>query len=463
MQPEDGDESSLDVMNGVSRTPLANLPDKRRFGLAVIAAIVLTFVGSLVVFSGPLVHLALGGCVIAMLAAARWPTSAVIGGLGLYYLTLSMFVRPSTTAVIAGGATSRAALDPRYAVVFFVLLLALARKPRSSVRVRVWYSGLVRPLGALLTYGALSLLWSQGRADTIAWTGGMSLALLFIAVTVQRIPNTILLQCLRVFCIMGLVGCLFFTLFIPSSMVGQRAAGMFGNPNSLGLFVVLSLPLLVRGKRQTVIVIAVALFLVYRSGSRASGIALGLELIYLAYTALPRRSIGITVLAMSPVLAVSAALIVHSQLGSPTAVTNSDPGSILRTSDSRLDAWRTARQESRSTPLAGVGMGAGRVEVANSYLQLLYEAGWIGTIIGFSVLVGLGRLALTGGPPAIALLLGSLSNALFESWLFAGGSLFFVLLWLTIISLSARPNVDGLSSRVRPGSLLRAPSPLASS
>jgi len=86
-------------------------------------------------------------------------------------------------------------------------------------------------------------------------------------------------------------------------------------------------------------------------------------------------------------------------------------------------------------------MGAGRIESANSYLQLFYEGGWIGAAIGFTVLLSLGRLSLTGGRAATAVYLGALTNGVFESWLFAGGSLFFVVLWLAVVALSPESGV----------------------
>jgi hypothetical protein len=406
--------------------------------VGIAAAVLLPVVGLFATARNVMLPLGLAAAVFAGLIAARWRHTAVIGALALYYFSLSIFLR---NPIQVGNTVTNAGqpgVDPRYLVVGCILVLALTRRPDATEEPRSYHRSIVRALGILLVYGAVSTLWSHAPSDTILWTGGMCLALTFIFLAVQRISAATLRQSLKAFSIAILFGCVAFTVFVPTALIGRglRSAGLFGNPNSLGLFVVLALPIIVKNSRQAILFVLLSIFLVYRSGSRASGIALALEILYLAYMSLPRKSVWVTILAMSPVIAVSAILIAHSQLRDVATVADDNPGSIIRTGDSRLNTWRQVRQRIGAAPVNGVGVGTGEVEIGNSYLQLLYEGGIVGIAVGLGVVSALAKVALKGGRFGVALFIGAVTNALFESWLFAGGSLFFVLLWLAVVALA---------------------------
>ena len=108
--------------------------------------------------------------------------------------------------------------------------------------------------------------------------------------------------------------------------------------------------------------------------------------------------------------------------------------SLLRVGDSRTAVWNIAGDNWRQRPVQGFGAGAYPFDTANSYLKLLVDLGLVGVVVCAPLVFAQARTFWSGSRGKAALVAGGAVNAFFEGWLFAAGSLFFLMYWIQVSS-----------------------------
>lgn len=327
--------------------------------------------------------------------------------------------------------------DTRLVAPLFLLpLAAKAAIHRPSMRVDAIGLG-VAILGVV--YG-LSSTWS-GVPEKTVWAAVAllsSAALLFLIrgqLTPERVTALVRIVGASVVVISLLLAAL------PVGQLGGRTRGIFTNPNSLAVFLVLVVPFLFTGKWK---VFGFAAFpLLVLTASRAGSVACLVEVAVLLASTWgsrgPRRVLLGTLVAGAIWLGISA-------LQEPLTSTGTAP-TLLRYEDSRSEHWQTALNLWWTAPVKGVGADANRIDAANSYLKLLTELGVVGVVAAAPLVSCLVRRFVRGTPEIAAFSAGAAVNAVFESWLFTAGSLFFLMLWLPMTYGDARSR-DPLRHRV---------------
>ncbi|HSH59606.1 MAG TPA: O-antigen ligase family protein [Acidimicrobiales bacterium] len=193
--------------------------------------------------------------------------------------------------------------------------------------------------------------------------------------------------------------------------------------------IVFFLPLAWRRQRWRAVV-AIALVLLLASGSRAAGIAVAAETLVLAGAFQRRVTRWFLRFVITAVLVAGGWLLIQSD-GMSTVV---EPKSrIFRSDNSRAEQWQGALEAGSSRSVVGVGLDAYEFDAASSYFKALADLGFIGVAASAVAVRGAWRHA-RGSSAMRAAAVGGLTNAVFESWLFAGGSLFAVLFWLIMES-----------------------------
>lgn len=398
-------------LTSLSRTPLER---SRVMVVALLCTISILF-GVVAALSGlgAIVCLAVIASFILAYVAYRSP----VAGLGVF---LVEFTLPLTQVSIG--------FDARLLAVPSLLGLVL-QADRSQLSGQISPT-LRRVFSRLLPIGLFalgSILWSSDPTRTIQY------AIAFLAVMLLywslRFADPQRIQAL-IINFVGITMIVSLALLPLSSMgfLAGRARGIFANPNGLALFVALAYPWL-HSKRQWRLPITVTcITLGYLSGSRAGLAALILEVLILH---IPARGVRKRLVFAIPLLASILYLGLQASSEQYAASQASASGaSILRPTNSRGATWYAAFEVWRTSPAFGIGAGALPIEAGDSYLKLLAETGVIGAGIGLFSLWGAIAPAIRQSRYTAALAAGALADALFESWLFTAGSVYFVLLWL---------------------------------
>jgi O-antigen ligase len=105
---------------------------------------------------------------------------------------------------------------------------------------------------------------------------------------------------------------------------------------------------------------------------------------------------------------------------------------LLRTDNSRADAWARSFEIFTAHPLLGVGLGALPIDSAGLIPDILGSAGLLGGVLALAFLGVAASALLRAAPMYSALLLGALVDSVFEPWLFTGGSLFCLMFWVVM-------------------------------
>jgi hypothetical protein len=220
----------------------------------------------------------------------------------------------------------------------------------------------------------------------------------------------------------------------PVGTLGGRLRGVMLNPNALGIVVLFLVPLLFTSPRRgwAIGMGGACLYLLARSGSRSAAIAILAEcLIGLRFVR--RGGIRATVVTIAIVAMVGLSWQLLQNADPVAAGGVSDGKSITRRVDSRSEQWTDALAVFRSHPLTGIGYGDDSAEAANSYLKLLAESGLFALAVAIPTCQFVATTWRQGRPVLVALLIGGLVSAVFESWLFVGGSFFSIVFWIAIM------------------------------
>jgi O-antigen ligase len=229
-----------------------------------------------------------------------------------------------------------------------------------------------------------------------------------------------------------------------------RFAGLFDNPNLLGVLNALLFPAVLSAAlgsssfRQRVFYGGTASVLVLSSflaASRSGIIAMSLAYLYLVRPKHWSRQHTRRVIA--------AVLPFIIAVGVSVATTSTHRFS---TEDSRTQLWRAFPTLFEEEPLFGHGFATTELALApftleqsevnfhNSYLNLLNDLGLLGGVAYLAILWRVWRLRNLTDPGLVAVVIGGLFSALFESWMLAIGSGAAVLFWLAVLQIMRSTN-----------------------
>jgi exopolysaccharide production protein ExoQ len=328
-----------------------------------------------------------------------------------------------TITLLICSSSSQAALVhvvfyPRYVAAALLAYFALRSEPLSaSGRGGVSLTGR-RFLGALtaaVAIGFLSTVWSA--APWITFQQSIALALLVATMrglVVRRWPGGHrMIGDLTVLHVVVTAGCVLSLIVVLVQHAGgwslaARTGGVFDNPNFLGFFSALGVPLawgLFRATRRRAYLLggAAAAVCVLLSQSRTAALSVLIGAVWLVIRRGPQMAVAVMV-----GLAYAAAVVVLGGMGIVATITGpivarfataGEPGGMLTY---RTDAWHDAWSQWALEPLVGYGYSAGpavfsasRADglltfdadlVHNSYLQWFFETGLVG-LMPLTVLV----------------------------------------------------------------------------
>lgn len=370
---------------------------------------------------------------MALSAAIRWTPMGLAGAMAVYVLADTVSV---------------GFLDIRLAAIPFVVILATRARSKTQYapatrRILACFFGLTALAGA-------SIVWSDDRATTVNALIGLSAVFAIWWVSIRAMKPEDVLSTLSWF--LGAVLVLSAAIvLVGGGQLGGRARGLFGNPNGLGLCILLSLPvILARSGRRAVWLVGL-LSLLIRTASRAAVAGILCEIMILAA---PKRTGLRKALVLGSVGAVAIAvgwLLLNGPATVDVTRQQDQNSSIRRRTDSRSAQWTVAVEQIRAHLPLGTGMGAGTIDTASSYLKLGLEGGLVGSSLGVLTLLSAGRATSRMDKWGAAFVAGGLANALFESWLFVGGSFFCLTYWLTVAAYAQRTQLvqekdDGLAA-----------------
>ena len=250
-------------------------------------------------------------------------------------------------------------------------------------------------------------------------------------------------------------------LFGLTLIEGDRFFGIFGSPNSIGVFAAILAPLAFwsylcerrRGALYLLILMGVSLFL---SKSRAGIISAVMAVAYflIFYRRERRHAILLWLLFFL------GGSFLYTELFGSSLIQQYFRWETLGTGGGRLEAWKEVLQLIVMRPWLGYGFGTedqlflkfdivflehSGAYVHNSYIGLVSQLGLLGAFIFFVplTLFFLGHAYQIQRMPsganrwlALALnasVLGGLINATFESWLYAAGNAFTFPFWVTVV------------------------------
>lgn len=245
-------------------------------------------------------------------------------------------------------------------------------------------------------------------------------------------------------------------LVLPQGWGGERARGVFSNANAAAIIAFLLIGVsLWMGAKHYRIIIPLALLFVILTGSRAGLLAALIVITVALFAHLSTRG-RITVVGISAIAAYPALI-----WGSQSIPSSSYSPEILRTANTRADAWDIAFDFIRSRPWLGAGYRATPEGLGStSYLKMLAEFGIIGSILAVALIVGY-ILWSRADYIMMAITLGALVNAIFEDWLLTAGAPMLAVYLLLLMStpqgmkrsvqkLSPRTDANRTKSHLKP-------------
>lgn len=252
-----------------------------------------------------------------------------------------------------------------------------------------------------------------------------------------------------------------------------RFKGYYLNPNTLGLVMTLQIPFsfwLANSKKYAQgffrqlhwIIFGISLYSLILSGSRAAiaGVVIGI----LVYLSLRYRSRMFIIAAIFATFMGASYSVFKDVIESKFFQEVIYRKETLPEGSGRLEIWKEAIKLSRKRPILGWGFGTSEkamwaggeltklksdipygVHTHNSFLRLLVELGWLGTIFGiyfiFSILRRIGKL-LQKIPSEelyslvilmVAGIIAGMVDSLFESWALSVGCILAVPFWTTVM------------------------------
>lgn len=408
-------------------------------GARVLAGLFAVALGLAVAMGVP--PMLLGGglaTVVAFVVATRRLEALVL-------LTVFAFILPSLN--VAAGAEW--AMSLRWALQGLLLVALVTRVPASQVLRRVRAR---LPVSLLLFLGlaAMSAAWSieprltWGRAATFV----AMIAILALVYTIEDAPRQVANAMRLIGAVLALGG---LTMIRFDEVASSRYAGLFANPNTLGVAAALLFPFaLERALNSRIGWVRVANGLVAAllvgqaaaAASRGGILAIMAAYVYLggSHFRKSRSRTRFVVLMLPAVLAVAASLTVV------------DP-QRLSLVNSRTSLWGLFPQVFWERPIFGHGFGTTQIALApfssitgyydprgvdfhNSYFNLLSDLGIFGGIIlALFIFRAIQRRRLTQ-PALTSVALAGLTSAIFESWLFSVGSGVSFVFWFAVVGMA---------------------------
>lgn len=206
-----------------------------------------------------------------------------------------------------------------------------------------------------------------------------------------------------------------------AGIVQGRWKGVTGNANTLGLFAAIFFITSKRRDRIWALLLVITVFL--GSASRAPAFALGLvagpKLLEGASTWVRRSALVVALILAVPV--------VHSVFFSSADATGTEEKTLTRTQNSRAEEWGDGLRIMNEHPLTGVGVGNQPSLVSSSVVSPLTQIG-LWALIPLGLIAGLAIRRIRAPETAFRALFVMLCiHGIFEMWLFAGGSAFFLI------------------------------------
>jgi hypothetical protein len=335
-----------------------------------------------------------------------------------------------------------------------IIALLLATRTRRRLRTFV-----ADALLAVTCLAAISALWSVDASSTVQ----SSLELLYLVVIIivlrATVTETILLRSLSYtlafVCLISLL-----TLSTDFALEQGRLRGVTDNANTLGAISAFAIVFSYRPARVETFqsaqfravrysTVAIALFTLALTGSRASAVALVVSVPFLAMTHAAPKTRLVRGAVYSLVVLVGAVLAWSAAFETAGLAVNPHGSILIRADNTRAEVWAEAYAQFLASPFVGNGWSSEQL-LGSSYLQLLRDVGILGVIIALSLFAR--AITITPYPTTwyTAVLASGATNCFFESWLFAGGSFFALAFWLSLARpptrLKARPSPTALSS-----------------
>lgn len=399
------------------RLPPADPVRPRIWGTA--GAIVAVSLGSFSAFDrglGPYLVAAAAYCLLVLVALFH-PRLAVVLVLVCYTLPVL-----STNAVSLPTEARLGALPFVFLLVCRAAMRPACKPSRANIRLQ-------RLLAVVALLAMASGLWSPNPVGTVEAAGGVVLVWLTLWAMSRLMTPRETVGILWPFLVVVVLASASVTI-TGLLLAPGGASGIFENPNTLGLMCVLTLPFCLERGRAGVLIGIVALWLMFESASRASALAAVVGLLYVAFL-LRQRSARVAAWMLGFALV---GLLVNGLLVERVGETASK--SMLVTMDTRSRFWEVGMEAARAHPLTGVGFGTGTLafDGANSYISMLAALGVSGLVVVVLLfpLVVWPTLRVRRTTVYGAVVIGGLVNAVFEAWLFSGGTILAVFYWIVV-------------------------------
>jgi hypothetical protein len=397
--------------------PLRRMPSRTTLLTVLVPLIAVLLLASLLLTNGdpvPQFGLVLGGA--AVVIGLRSPAAALCGALAALSFPL----------LVVGQAYNANAVRLLALPFIAALVIAAMRTEAGALPAGTWRVTRYA-LPTMAVFGMLSIFWSIDQAKTANATA----ALIAGGAMCFAVARTLSMdQITRILAVAGwLAVAASILLFVAApglAVTAGRLHGVFVNANGLAAFLSIATPaMLVRLRRLSWPAGLGLLALCIPTGSRAGTAALVLELAVLLIIGRsgPARSA-----ALLAGLGGGAALAMQA-LPTTTAWTAALP--LLRTNNSRADTWAEGLRLFADHPLVGVGLSA-IPSTAGQVPQMLATGGVVGLALATIFVVAAAAGVRRAGPLYVALVVGGITDAIFEPWLFTAGSAYCVIFWLIV-------------------------------
>lgn len=374
------------------------------------------------------------------LALSPWPGDVTLLALAATLLLLILapydtrLLAPVSLGCYAASLTNSAFIsfpDLRLPAGLLALYLAVLRSklPRLSVLRR----GMFPASFTYLTIAAVLLWWSADLGNSLAKIMSTLLAIVYAWLLICAAEPDELRRTVRSVTSVLALGSIVLVVLDPSAAIeGNRWRGLLENANGLGL--VAAFYFLSAKPRSTAFSLLSLGAILVGTASRASAFGVALVAsphVLKGQSRLIRRSVaGIALVAALPLLY----LVFYGQ-SDAVSTTN-----LARVNNSRASTWGIAVDDIAEKPFTGRGMGNATTLVPSSVLRPMVEVGVVALVpLGLTVVVCIRVLRSPSGQMR-SIFLFLFINGIFEGWLFAGGSVLYVVFLLSAAVATEPPS-----------------------
>lgn len=389
------------------------------------------------------------------LPVAPWETNGLILAAVLLFIVLAtMFPRilvfsslTSYAILVANtGVITIPPVDMRVVGLAQVIYLAMlrGRLPRFSV----FREGIFPAVGAYILIGTVLIPWSLSAstaADTLLGTAVTAVVAWFLVSAAE--PDEIR-SALRL--LAGIVVCvsIVWAYLEPGvAIAGGRWRGITTNANTLGIFA--GIFFLTGKSSRSRWALGPVMWVLYGSASRASTFGLGLvagpKLLERQSKWIRRLVATVAIICAIPI--VNAVFFSAGDAGGGNR--SGSASSVGRTTNSRAEFWEEAVDIIKDHPYTGIGPGSEPELVSSSILSPTVQIGLLAAIPLGLVVVAVVRRFPSPATASRSIFLFLTVNGFFEMWLFAGGSVIFL---IYLVSSAEPSSVAALLGRGDPSS-----------